>query len=617
VLPSSARNSPRACGRISVTRTGLPELSTRCCDGGRTTYPASWLSRLIAGTTRVLIDRPRSPCHELSDELLGLIDVFPIGVAIATDPDCRTIHGNRAFRAMLALPPEQNLSMNAPADEPPPRYRCLRDGREIPAQELPMQVAASTGRTVTDEAFELVRDDGTTFQVIASAAPLHDHQGQDCGAIGVFHDHTQRLAAERALRFVADASCVLAESLDLQTTLDALLGLVVPRMADYAVINLRDEDDGRLRAAAVRHADPAQASTVAQLCGLCDADPEATAGTPWVVRSGQPQIVAGISTAFSQHVVQQPFQGSVEALRPHSTLIVPLKARGHVRGALTAVWTDRARSYDENDLPLFEELAARAAIAIDHASLYQRELQVASSFQQASLPRALPRMAGLEFDAVYLPGKRELEIGGDWYDAFALPDGRIALSVGDVVGSGLDAAIIMSQMRQALRAAAFIQPDPAAMLAAADLTLKAERPGAIATAIAAIFDPVRRTLTVASAGHPGPMLRRPDGSLFEVIATGLPLGLRERDELPPERITVPPGALLVFYTDGLTESRRDLAEGERRVRAALADATVVDALHPAAAIRDAVLYDGSRDDVAILTLGMADRMSTTGRSRQA
>ncbi len=235
---------------------------------------------------------------------------------------------------------------------------------------------------------------------------------------------------------------------------------------------------------------------------------------------------------------------------------------------------------------------------------FEREKHASRAFQAAALPHLLPSLPGLTFSAVYEPAEAEALVGGDWFDAFRLPDGRIVLSVGDVIGSGLDASITMSAVRQAIRGAAQVFPDPAAVLDAADRALRSEQPDRIVTAFVAVFDPLTLALTFASAGHPFPLVRHRDGSITELAAIDLPIGLRDeerRDRSVNGHVTLSDGALLVLYTDGLTESTRDAIEGEHRLREALSSPEVFEAADPAVAIRTAVLT-AATDDVAILTL---------------
>ncbi len=248
--------------------------------------------------------------------------------------------------------------------------------------------------------------------------------------------------------------------------------------------------------------------------------------------------------------------------------------------------------------------AAQRAAAANEALLrdYEREQRVAQSFQRAALPAALPQIPGAAFAGFYEPGQSEALIGGDWFDALRLPDGRVAISIGDVAGSGLDAAVIMANMRQAIRGIAHVHSDPAMILEAADRVLRAEHPDRFVTAFVALFDPMYHSLTYATAGHNRPLVRAPDGSIAELIGQGLPLGLRIRGDAQHVVVPVEPGSMFVFYTDGLVESTHDAAEGERRLREVLADPGVCGDPDLARTIHDRVLRDGSRDDVAILTM---------------
>ena len=249
--------------------------------------------------------------------------------------------------------------------------------------------------------------------------------------------------------------------------------------------------------------------------------------------------------------------------------------------------------------------------SMSHA--YRHERRVAQRFQKAALPRALPKVPGLTFGAFYRPGMDEAQIGGDWYDALRLPDGRVLFSIGDVCGSGLDAAVAMASVRQVFRGAAHINPDPGMLLDAAHRTLHAENPESLVTAFVAIFDPVTALLTYASAGHPRPLLRTPDGSVVELECSGGPLGLPFELERTVHETSMPVGSLLVLYTDGLTEADRDPIAGEEELRQALHDDEVVAAPNVALAIHDAIIREASPDDVAVLTVAHVERTLASER----
>jgi serine phosphatase RsbU (regulator of sigma subunit)/CHASE3 domain sensor protein/anti-sigma regulatory factor (Ser/Thr protein kinase) len=259
---------------------------------------------------------------------------------------------------------------------------------------------------------------------------------------------------------------------------------------------------------------------------------------------------------------------------------------------------DLDKTYHEMTRRLQETLHEKEA-ALD---AYDRAHHVASTLQRALLPQGLPEVAGIEFDGVYESGKTEAQVGGDWYDAVRLADGRVLVSIGDVAGSGLQAAVIMAAMREVIRGVAQIYADPATMIDAADRTLKSEHPDSLVTAFVAVFDPIARSLSYCSAGHPPPLLRTADGLVNELPSQGLPLGIRARDDVDARSAQIPDGATVLFYTDGLTESTRDIVEGEQRLRHALADPEIVSQPNLAQAIYDAVLRDGTHDDVAILAM---------------
>jgi PAS domain S-box-containing protein len=289
-----------------------------------------------------------------------------------------------------------------------------------------------------------------------------------------------------------------------------------------------------------------------------------------------------------------------------AVLRVAMRYRDAELGAVTV----RANApFLPDEVALFEELVSRAAVAIENAQLYEREHRVAVTLQRAMLPAVLPKVEGLAFDAVYYPGATEAEIGGDWYDAIALGDGRVVVSIGDVTGRGLTAAVIMGRMRQAIEALATYEPDPVRLLDAADRVLRRADPDAIVTALVGVLDPAARTLTYATAGHPTPIVRAPDGTIRQLPGRGLPLGLRDGPQPPAACVVLPPGALAVFFTDGLVESTRDIAEGERRVVMALSDDAVANGPAPGASLVARVLDDGVRDDVAVLTVRVADAVS--------
>ncbi|MEA2666018.1 MAG: hypothetical protein QOI11_2962, partial [Candidatus Eremiobacteraeota bacterium] len=193
-------------------------------------------------------------------------------------------------------------------------------------------------------------------------------------------------------------------------------------------------------------------------------------------------------------------------------------------------------------------------------------------------------------------------VGGDWYDAVRLPDGRVVLSIGDVAGSGLDAAVTMGSVRQSIRTAALINPEPVMVLEAVDRIVRAMGDERFVTAFVALLDPVTFELRYAGAGHPPPALRAPDGTVTLLGGGDLPLGLRQRETSRSAGLTIEPGSLLIAYTDGLVEFDRDPVAGESELLAAVSAAKRASAAHD---VYQRIVADRpARDDIAVLTVAL-------------
>jgi PAS domain S-box-containing protein len=447
----------------------------------------------------------------------------------------------------------------------------------------------------------LRRSDGVHCWFRVHVSPLEREPHDDArGWLAICTDIDNHKRQGQRFAFIARAGEALAESLDLQTTLERLLAIIVPEFGDWAAIDLFDEN-GRLETAAAIAADPEKSLLVKRLVGRYNHNSNAEPIIAAALRRNRPLILNGVTDESIAKVAVPDLLDVLRALAPRSTVTVPLRTRGWTIGSLVAYWAETPREYSQDDLPLFEELTRRAAVSIENARLYEREREIATEFQRAALPISLPQIAGARFDGIYVPASDRELLGGDWYDALRLSDGRIVVSIGDVAGSGLAAAVIMSSMRQVIRGVAQVYADPIAMLDAADKTLKTEHPDTFVTAFVGVLDPVARTLTYASAGHPAPLLRRADGTVTTLAAGALPLGLRIRGETSVS-VALPESAFLVFYTDGLIEADHDVITGQEQLVAAVSRRDIVVSSNPADALYHAVLDGNASDDVVILTL---------------
>jgi serine phosphatase RsbU (regulator of sigma subunit)/anti-sigma regulatory factor (Ser/Thr protein kinase) len=410
--------------------------------------------------------------------------------------------------------------------------------------------------------------------------------------------------ARERLTFLARASELMSKTLDLEQTLEQVAYLTVPRLADWCGIELVG-DDGSIRNAAVAHVDPEKVKFAEDLRRRFPLDPEAPTGVPNVIRTGRSELYPEITDEMLQRAVNDPEQLQIfREVGFSSVMVVPLIARARTLGTLSLVYAETGRRYDEEDLRFAEDLARRAAIAVDNARLYTQEHHAVVTLQQSLLPRQLPDIHGMEFAARYLPATSELDVGGDWYDAIALGDGNVGIVIGDVAGHGLEAAAVMGQFRNALRAYALDGRGPAAAVERLNRLTRTFEQNDMATLVYGEFDATSNNMSFVRAGHPPPLLRGPDGRVTAVNGQGsLPVGVSPSAHYEASVVELTPDTTLLLYTDGLVERRGEaLEDGIARLERVLADAPA-----PLEALCDHVIEaaapDRERaDDIALLAI---------------
>lgn len=329
----------------------------------------------------------------------------------------------------------------------------------------------------------------------------------------------------------------------------------------------------------------------------------ASAGTKSGFREkAQRKLVASLRRRHGILVTDDSRHGPLsEEAPPRSWMAVPLFAESAVYGAI--VCCANAHVYDESELELLEEIGRRTSLSLEHAESFARERRLVQTLQQATLPTRLAHIEGASLSAIYRPAAVEVQVGGDWYDAFEIDDHRVLLTVGDVTGHGLEASIVMGKLRHAINVVSMYEPDPVRILDAAERILLRRYPGSVATAFVAIFDSRLGTITYANAGHPYPLLRRGDGSLRELEADGLPIGLRSlRPNVTSVTERLDDALLIALYTDGLTEATRDMLAGEGLLHGALRSDAVFYVENPAEFVEKFCVRERSADDVAVLVL---------------
>jgi serine phosphatase RsbU (regulator of sigma subunit) len=292
-----------------------------------------------------------------------------------------------------------------------------------------------------------------------------------------------------------------------------------------------------------------------------------------------------------------------------SLLGVPLLVGGRVIGVLH-VGSLSGRPFDQQDVELLQLAADRAALAV-HSLMAQDDALAAVALQRSLLPTALPAVPGLGLAARYVAGSGA--VGGDWYDVFVLPDGKLGVVVGDVAGSGLEAAVIMGRMRSALRAYVLETPDPATALRMLDRKIQYFEPNAMATVLYGLYTPGTGDFTVSSAGHLPPVLAAPGGQAGLLpLRPDPPIGTADDPQRGSATFFIPPGALLCCYTDGLVERRGQVLDQGMDTLAATLGKLI--AAGPGAAtepvaedacaeiMRALVGSTAAQDDIAVLVL---------------
>ncbi|MGI5269108.1 PP2C family protein-serine/threonine phosphatase [Nonomuraea sp. CA-218870] len=376
-------------------------------------------------------------------------------------------------------------------------------------------------------------------------------------------------ASHERLAFLNEASSRIGSTLDIKETCREVMDVAVPRLADTGGIMVQErlitegefparKKDGsalvrRVATAAATH-DPWEWDDAFPVDEVCVYPPYLPQGQ--AMATAETVLVPRLDRAVGEENAQAFQRPVIARLLPGcSFLVTPLLARGNVLGFLVLLRRDCSEPFEETDIPLAEELAARTAICIDNARLYERERRTALMLQRSLLPTGLQRPPGLEIAYRYLPASDLAEVGGDWFDVIPLAEDRTALVVGDVMGHGIRAAATMGQLRTATQTLASLDLDPAELLFRLNRVAHQLSSDQIATCLYATYDRTSGKIAMASAGHVPPVLVEPAGRAAAVsVVPGLPLGV-DVGEWETRTVDLPPGGMLALYTDGLVESR--------------------------------------------------------------
>jgi hypothetical protein len=383
----------------------------------------------------------------------------------------------------------------------------------------------------------------------------------------------------------------------------------VKSIADICILDIGGSA-ADVEAVAMAHRDKAMAKDLSCLERQMQSEPGRPAHPACrVLDSGQTFFAPAIDDRWiEEHAANALHEQFMQRMKYRSMIVVPVRSQiWGVTGALTLVRTaDTQRRYDSDAVSFAQDLGRRCGIAIGKARLYSQTADIAERLQKAALPQALPTVEGITFDVLYEPADAALLVGGDWYDVFDLPDGKIGVSIGDVSGHGIESAAQMSSIRNALRMALVMEEDLRKVLKHADFLFRHEvSEGTFCTAVVGIIDRKKRTLRCASAGHPSPLVCTARGVEAPLEGNaGAPLALGAMAKRPPQEAAVllEPGSMVVLFTDGLLEAQRSPLSGEQTLRRVLADPSIRQSATPARDIRDACVSGWHADDIAVLVI---------------
>ena len=538
-------------------------------------------------------------------------------IADAQAPEHPLLWVNPAFTTVTGYTFEESVGRNC---------RFLQGPDTDQATRALMRDALVAGEPVTTTILNY-RKDGSAFWNLVAINPVHDDSGRLTHFVGIQSDVTARvtadaerdraLAAEQAARadavrarerltLLAGASAQLATTLDVRSSLDSVLALAVPALADWALVVSFDEAGGFAEVLG-RHRE-GRSEDVDELTRRLRTGLTSRAPMFEHLRGGRARRVEGYlgSPERAGYATDPALLAASENLGLDSVMFVPLPGRRFVLGSLVLARGPRREPFTDGDLAVAEDLGRRAGLTLDNARLYEAEHHIAETLQRSLLPD-LPDVEGLRIVGRYRAGAELAEVGGDFYDVVPLTDGSVGICVGDVVGHDLAAAAAMGHLRGLLRACAWDAADdgrdPADVVARVDRMVQGLHTVPMATLVYATLgrrDDGCWRLDWSSAGHPPMLLRRPDGEVVTLDeANGLLLGVESTDR-DCSSVDVPAGSLLLAYTDGLVERRGDdIARGLERVRGVLADARPDEPEH----LCDQLLAENpTDDDTAVLAI---------------
>ncbi|MCW2621855.1 MAG: putative sensor protein [Frankiales bacterium] len=535
--------------------------------------------------------------RELRDELIRLMETMPAAL-LRVDSNRTVTYVNAVAEKLCRKGREEVLGRHVLAAFPEVRGTSFEDTYEE---------VLRTGRPGLVEAYM------PRLEAYFDVRIWPDEAGLMC----FFDDVSERTRAHRELERVserlsvlADAGSRLAGSLQPQEVLDVLAEIVVPALAQSLAVAVTDpvaellglqagNDPTRLQVVHVRHTDPATQQEMRGLLAALDLRTTEDSAAGRAARTGQPQASRGASEEFLRlRAVDERHLEGLRWLNRGRHVTIALRAPTGILGVLTV-----AAGVDEHlDQVLLVDLATRAAVALDNALSFARQHQAATVLQRALLPRTAPTVPHVQVATRYLPASAHALAGGDFFKTVSV-DGRLVCALGDVMGHGLASAARAGQLHGLVAALALEGLRPAALLTQLAAGIEQMMDLELATLLVCSYDPLTRTLTAASAGHPPPLFAPPGAEPFFLdLVPGTPIGVAADRYVDVSRV-LDADATCVLFSDGLVERRSEsISVGLERLRTSVADLGLAPEAAADHILRVLQAEAGGDDDIAMLVL---------------
>jgi PAS domain S-box-containing protein len=583
---------------------------------------------MFSGYLRDLTERRAA--EDVQHRLAAIVESSDDAI-LSKDRDLVIRSWNRGAEKLYGYTPEEAIGQPIQMIVPPDRH-----GEE----------AELLSRVLRDERVEhyetrRLRKDGTVVDVSLTVSPLREPGGQIVGASVIGRDISEskrieaqraellrmeqqtRIQTERAERrasFLAEAQSVLSASLDFELTLHNLANLAVPHLADWCSIDTV-RADGALERLALVHVDPAKQRLAKEIERKYPNVPDPEQGPLRAVLTGESQLIREIPPEMIMEGAQNEEHARlIEQLGLRSAMVVPLLGHDRALGAITFVSAESNLIFDDDDLALAEDLAARASVAIDNARLYSERDYIATTLQQSLMPDRLPDIPGVDLAARYRAAGEGNDVGGDFYDIYRTGESTWGIAIGDVRGKGPRAAVVTGLARYTLRTASLGETLPSRVLGTLNEAMVLQpADDRFCTVAYARLEPAEQgsiRMILGVGGHPLPLLLRADGSVETVGSPGTLIGFVPDPEVVDETVDLQPGDSLVLYTDGVSEARSEAGLfGEERLHELVRSCTGLDAAAIAERIESDVLdfrEVGTSDDLAVLVLRVRDEEERGG-----